>query len=59
MADETGRRIIVNNEGRRVKAATSPLKNTPFSVKIGRIFWVHFTSKLFQIVFFNKRENSI
>ena len=31
----------------------------PFSVKIGRIFWVHFTSKLFQIVFFNKRENSI
>lgn len=56
MADETGRRIIVNNEGRRVKAAASPL---PFSVKIGRIFWVHFTSKLFQIVFFNKRENSI
>ena len=31
----------------------------PFSVKICRIFWVHFTSKLFQIVFFNKRENSI
>lgn len=32
MADETGRRIIVNNEGRRVKAATSPsffCKNMP------------------------------
>lgn len=28
MADETGRRIIVNNEGRRVKGATSP-KNRP------------------------------
>lgn len=24
MADETGRRIIVNNEGRRVKGAASP-----------------------------------
>ena len=32
MADETGRRIIVNNEGRRVKAAASPFifcKNVP------------------------------